>query len=73
MSALLQNGIETLLFECDFLWIKNPLEVFNSYRSKYDIVFIGNYKLPNNHLPISKDKIDHFRKAIAISTFCHFL
>ena len=47
MSALLQNGIETLLFECDFLWIKNPLEVFNSYRSKYDIVFIGNYKLPN--------------------------
>ena len=42
MSALLQNGIETLLFECDFLWIKNPLDVFNSHRSKYDMVFIAN-------------------------------
>jgi hypothetical protein len=33
MSALLQNGIEALLFECDFLWIKNPLDVFNSSQS----------------------------------------
>ena len=47
MSALPQNGIETLLFECDFLWIKNPLDVFNSHRSKYDMVFIGNFKLPS--------------------------
>lgn len=47
MSALLQNGIETLLFECDFLWIKNPLEILYSHRSKYDMVFIGNSKLPN--------------------------
>ena len=43
MSALLQNGIEALLFECDFLWIKNPLDVFNSDRSNYDMVFIANY------------------------------
>ena len=42
MSALLHNGIETLLFECDFLWIKNLLDVFNSHRSKYDMVFIAN-------------------------------
>jgi len=47
MSALLQNGIETYLFECDFLWIKNPFEILNSHRFKYDMVFIGNSKLPN--------------------------
>ena len=37
---------EALLFECDFLWITNPLDVFNSDRSNYDMVFIANSLLP---------------------------
>lgn len=38
LLELLQNGIETFLFEADCLWVKNPL-LFSLKFSKYDITF----------------------------------
>lgn len=40
LLELLQNGIETFLFEADCLWVKNPL-LFSLKLSKYDITFGG--------------------------------
>ncbi|CAG2232421.1 unnamed protein product [Mytilus edulis] len=39
LLALLENRIETFLFEFDFLWLQNPLSLFKSYSGKYDMLF----------------------------------
>ncbi|XP_071177306.1 uncharacterized protein [Mytilus edulis] len=42
LLALLENHIETFLFEFDFLWLQNPLSLFKSYFGKYDMLFVHN-------------------------------
>lgn len=41
INMLLQSNIETFLFECDFLWLNNPLEIMFSARRTYDIIVIS--------------------------------
>lgn len=47
INFLLKNGIETFLFECDFLWIKSPLDLFMSERGKHDMILIPDTKNNN--------------------------
>lgn len=46
LTELLDNGIPTLLFEFDSLWIKNPLPLFRLYENKADMMCVKNYKNP---------------------------
>ncbi|XP_052057690.1 uncharacterized protein LOC127698327 [Mytilus californianus] len=44
--ALLQNDIELYSFECDSVFLANPLPTLRGHSEKHDIVFISNYKSP---------------------------
>lgn len=44
LTTLVENNIELLLFEFDFLWLKNPLPLFQSYTGKYDMLFTATYR-----------------------------
>ena len=47
LSFLLDRDIETFLFECDFLWLNNPLDLFVSKRGIYDVIVIPDTKNGN--------------------------
>ncbi|CAC5356949.1 unnamed protein product [Mytilus coruscus] len=42
LFTLLENKIETFLFESDFLWIRNPIPLLQSYANTSDMVFVRN-------------------------------
>ena len=48
LNLLIQHDFETFLFEFDFLWIRNPVPLLQSYYNQYDMLFIGNYYKPTN-------------------------
>jgi hypothetical protein len=41
LMALLENDIETFMFEVDCLWIRNSVPLLHSHAGQYDIVFNG--------------------------------
>lgn len=45
-NSLLQNNIEVYSFECDSVFMKNPLPILRANSGMYDIVFISNYQRP---------------------------
>lgn len=46
LNELVQNGIQTLLFEFDSIWFKNPLQLLFSYNSSADMLCVKNYNNP---------------------------
>ncbi|CAC5393657.1 unnamed protein product [Mytilus coruscus] len=44
--ALLQNDIEVYSFECDSVFLANPLHRLRAHSGEHDIVFISNYQRP---------------------------
>lgn len=44
LNLILLADFEVFLFECDFLWLKNPLQFLISKRGKHDIIVIPDTK-----------------------------
>lgn len=39
ITSFILNNIETFQFECDFLWIRNPIEILHNYKNSVDAIF----------------------------------